>query len=1726
MRKLFIVICMLTMIFGTLQAAVVQIDNSAANSLADAITAATAGDMIVLTTEGVYLNDSEISFDKDLTIVGLASLPTRPIVRYNGTSSGSYLMKVTGNPRVVVQYLEFDGDGIADGSGGLSKYVFRLDNGDAAGTMDFFMDNCITHDFADKFIKPYGNCGIDSLVVTNSTFYNGASEGIVLYSGTSSDPAVVYNYAEFTACTFYAIEREAIKGQTGTTGTVVVDRCTFVDCGNVENKSMMYLRELTDITVKNSIFANSQNADAGEEFADLANSSNVFTNNVLWDIVNSEIGNATVTDTMTADPMFANAASGDFTVGNADLYTFADDGGPVGDPVWIPMLGPALIQINNAAPNALANAISIAGDGDVIELISEGVYLNDSEISFDKSLIIRGSDLLPTRPIVRYNGTSSGSYMFKVTGSPRVLVQNIEFDGDGVADGSGGLSKYVFRLDNGDVAGTMDFFMDNCITHDFADKFIKPYGNCGIDSLVVTNSVFYNGASEGIVLYSGTSSDPAVVYNYAEFSNSTFYAIEREAIKGQTGTTGTVVVDRCTFVDCGNVENKSMMYLRELTDITVKNSIFANSQNADSGEEFADLANSSNVFTNNVLWDIVNSEIGNATVTDTMTADPMFADAANADFTVGNAALLTFADDGGMVGDPRWMPAATVVEVTNGAPNALMDAVAAAGPGDVIELVSAGVYTNDGEINIEQDIVIRGSAALPTRPIVKYNGSSSTHMLRGKGSAHISISNLEFDGDGTGEGASGLAKYFFRIDNGDPTNTLDLYIDNVEAHDFTDKIIKAYGNTGIDSVVITNSVFYGGASEGICLYEGSSSAFPTVLNYAEISNCTIYGVEREAIKQELYAGSEVVINRVTIFDCGNVENKPMMRFRNTTDLEVKNSIFANSQNADSGEEFADLGDPADPGIMFHNNAIWDVVNVEVGGATVTDTVHMDPMFADAANADFTIPDTSPLYAYADDGGSIGDTRWAPPLGAYFLSTFVVGGGSVTLDPPGGVYAEDQVVTLTAVPDEYYQFDHWDPSIVYPPNNPIATVTMTESRGITAHFTPVFTVRDIQIASVGYGHVDETHLHKYAGITDYVDEDTLKLTAVADSANWEFAYWVDAAMDSIADGDIDSVITEDASFIAYFRSTMDQVSLDLTVVGMGDVDINPMPVPGFTTYNVGTEVTLKADAAIGLEFGGWSGGLTSAEDSVTVTLNADLALTATFTEIALPNGVLAIGPGWDLLDALEFTANNSLVNTIMLSDVGPYVADEARRSEGKIPQLDIEQKVAIVGDPSLSEKPLIQGYTSSTGGSSSEGFFRLRMGADLKLENLRVDGWMDGATVSAKYLFRADDSDNFGYHASLTAIGVDFNSTIEAFYKNYPSVIMDTLRFIDCMVEDIGKEGIFLNSVGEVDYLEVSNSTFNNVGREVLYLKTLVPSQVILDHLTIVNSGYGYGTEGAKFAAVKAEATNNVSFTNSIIENVPNTTYDYAVRLAGDNSFMSNILLHMSSEVLDLQDDAVAGPDVFWYDPMLVDAVGGDYTLADASVAYHMSDMGGAIGDLRWATSTNITDYKALNLTLEGPGIVSLSPEPMAKFYTPGTAVTLTARPDTAYGFIGWTGDMDEPLNAILNVTMTTDLNLTANFAHSAVGIQDVLPTAYSLSQNYPNPFNPSTTISFDLVDAAQTRLILYDVRGRQLEQLVNENMNPGRYTVTFDGSTYASGIYFYRLVSGEFTAVKKLMLLK
>jgi hypothetical protein len=106
----------------------------------------------------------------------------------------------------------------------------------------------------------------------------------------------------------------------------------------------------------------------------------------------------------------------------------------------------------------------------------------------------------------------------------------------------------------------------------------------------------------------------------------------------------------------------------------------------------------------------------------------------------------------------------------------------------------------------------------------------------------------------------------------------------------------------------------------------------------------------------------------------------------------------------------------------------------------------------------------------------------------------------------------------------------------------------------------------------------------------------------------------------------------------------------------------------------------------------------------------------------------------------------------------------------------------------------------------------------------------------------------------------------------------------------------------------------------------------------------------------------------------------------------------------------------------------------------------------------------------------------------------------------------------------------ADFVNVSTSVRTMIdgaaPKTFALSQNYPNPFNPSTNFRFTVAKAQMVSMRIYDVLGREVETLVHEQMNPGTYTVQWNAMHVSSGVYFYRLQSGDFVQTMKLMLMK
>lgn len=141
-----------------------------------------------------------------------------------------------------------------------------------------------------------------------------------------------------------------------------------------------------------------------------------------------------------------------------------------------------------------------------------------------------------------------------------------------------------------------------------------------------------------------------------------------------------------------------------------------------------------------------------------------------------------------------------------------------------------------------------------------------------------------------------------------------------------------------------------------------------------------------------------------------------------------------------------------------------------------------------------------------------------------------------------------------------------------------------------------------------------------------------------------------------------------------------------------------------------------------------------------------------------------------------------------------------------------------------------------------------------------------------------------------------------------------------------------------------------------------------------------------------------------------------------------------------------------------------------------------------------------------------------------------------YRFRGWTGTGNNSYTSpdssgndtAISLLLTNPITETARW-ESVIGIVKAnteIPKVYKLYQNYPNPFNPYTIFKLDIPKESDTKLVIYDIVGREVETLINNRLLPGSYTVQWDAQKYASGIYFCHIESGSYNEVKRMVLLK
>ena len=102
------------------------------------------------------------------------------------------------------------------------------------------------------------------------------------------------------------------------------------------------------------------------------------------------------------------------------------------------------------------------------------------------------------------------------------------------------------------------------------------------------------------------------------------------------------------------------------------------------------------------------------------------------------------------------------------------------------------------------------------------------------------------------------------------------------------------------------------------------------------------------------------------------------------------------------------------------------------------------------------------------------------------------------------------------------------------------------------------------------------------------------------------------------------------------------------------------------------------------------------------------------------------------------------------------------------------------------------------------------------------------------------------------------------------------------------------------------------------------------------------------------------------------------------------------------------------------------------------------------------------------------------------------------------------------------LNILTNSGNNT----NAIPASTSLEQNYPNPFSKETIIKFKVANPGEVKIVVYNITGREVQTLLNESLEPGIHAVSFDGSSEKSGVYFYKIISGDYSETRRMILKK
>ena len=273
--------------------------------------------------------------------------------------------------------------------------------------------------------------------------------------------------------------------------------------------------------------------------------------------------------------------------------------------------------------------------------------------------------------------------------------------------------------------------------------------------------------------------------------------------------------------------------------------------------------------------------------------------------------------------------------------------------------------------------------------------------------------------------------------------------------------------------------------------------------------------------------------------------------------------------------------------------------------------------------------TNPATITMDDNKSITALFTEAPANQFTLTVTPVGSGTVSLNPPGGVYDDGTIVTVTASPASGSQFDGWSGDLTGSTNP--TTITVDGNKNVTATFSEIPSVQyTLNTGLIGLGSIT---LNPAGGTYDEGTEVTI--TAVPASG-----YIFVGFAGDVGGNTNPSTVTMDGNknvTVIFTEAPSSQFTLTTNTSGSGSISASPSG----GAYDDGTVVTLTATPDAGFEFSGWSGDLSGSTNPATITMDANKTVTATFTEI--PSVQYNLTAGLIGLGTIEFDPAGGVYN---------------------------------------------------------------------------------------------------------------------------------------------------------------------------------------------------------------------------------------------------------------------------------------------------------------------------------------------------------------------------------------------------------------------------------------------------------------------------------------------------